>query len=81
MKSTDMINKYLPSQLGTDDKSITNHLQKQNVLEFTNIKELKYSALFTLERLLQPFNQTSAFVTDLKRGVSPDHQFGAPTIK
>ncbi|TNV84748.1 hypothetical protein FGO68_gene6285 [Halteria grandinella] len=81
MKSTDMINKYLPSQLGTDDKSIAYHLKKQSVLEFTNIKELKYSALFTLERLLQPFNQTSAVVTDLRRGVSPDHHFGVPTIK
>jgi hypothetical protein len=44
MKSTDFIKSYYPYHLGTDDNSIFSHLEKHKVIEFTNVKELIYSA-------------------------------------
>ena len=42
---------------------ISEYLKKQNVLEFTNIKELKLSALFVIEKTTCPRNpKTSALV-------------------
>lgn len=48
--STNIINKQLPQQLGTDQRMIEMHLKKRNVLAFTNVTELKFSALYILER-------------------------------
>lgn len=58
MKSTDLIKKsafmHSASHLGTDERNINLHLTKQGVLEFTNIKELKFSALYVIERSTHP---------------------------
>jgi len=48
--STNLINKQLPHQLGTVQGIIELHLKKRKVLAFTNVTELKFSALYVLER-------------------------------
>ena len=48
------------------------HLKKQGVIDFTNVKELKYSALYVIEKSTHLNNGKNSGAADQRRGISPD---------
>jgi|LauGreDrversion4_2_1035121.scaffolds.fasta_scaffold171573_1 hypothetical protein len=83
MKSTDMIH-YPPNAfinqnshvILANEKIIREYLILKDVEKFINIKELRYSANYLIDKSINPNPKNSALTSNLiRRGVSPEFMF------